>query len=192
MLSICIKECETPFEFRRRRAEKIEPFELRVALTAKRGSIRSEVLRMYRVGCKILMFTGIVFIVLGIYSVLFNNTSLFSIINWIMDPNFWGNEELSEGTLRFKIFTWDFLGMFHIIWGVNILYVVKHGLLKRKESWAWKSLFISVMTLILVDIHFTLTIQRNSFIAVTVFFSALFFIPLFMTREVLKKTPTNQ
>ena len=94
-------------------------------------------MRKYELGCKILTATGIIFIVIGIYAVFFNNTSLFSVINWIMDPNFWEeNEILSNGTLNFKIFTWDFLGMFHIIWGVNIFYIVRYGL-KKKEAWAW-------------------------------------------------------
>jgi hypothetical protein len=50
-----------------------------------------------------------------------------------MDPNFWENETLSNGTLKFKIFTWDLLGMFHIIWGVNIIFIVKYSLMKKKK-----------------------------------------------------------
>lgn len=142
-------------------------------------------MQKYEIGCKTLMITGITFIVIGIYAVIFNNTSLFSIINWIMDPNFWGNEILSNGTLNFKIFTWDFLGMFHIIWGVNLFYTVRYGLMK-KEAWAWNCILISVITWLLVDVYFTLTTQRNTFIPVTIFFAVLFIIPLIMTKDVLK------
>ena len=134
-------------------------------------------MKTYEIGCKILMGTGIIFILIGIYAVLFNNTP-FYIIDWIMDPSFWGNETLSKGTLDFKIFTWDFLGMFHIIWGVNIFYVVKYGLMKRKEAWAWKCIAISVVTWLLVDVYFTFTVKHNSFLLVTIFFAALFIIPL--------------
>ena len=142
-------------------------------------------MKKYELGCKILTATGIIFIVIGIYAVFFNNTPLFSVINWIMDPNFWEeNEILSNGTLNFKIFTWDFLGMFHIIWGVNIFYIVKYGL-KRKEAWAWHCIFISVMTWLLVDVYFTLTTKHSTFIPITIFFAALFIIPLIMTKDVL-------
>ena len=85
---------------------------------------------MYRTGTKILLFNGILYFVIGIYAVFFNNTSLFYPINWIMDPGFFGNEILSQSTLNFKIFTWDFLGMFHIIWGVNIFCITRYGLIK--------------------------------------------------------------
>jgi hypothetical protein len=142
---------------------------------------------MYKTGCRILMINGILFIVIGLYSVLFNNTSLFSIINWIMDPNFWGNEKLSNGTLNFKIFTWDFLGMFHIIWGINIFYIVRYNLMEKKEAWAWRCLVIQVIVWLFVVVYFTMSIKHNSFFPVTIFFAVLFIIPLLMTIEVLKK-----
>ena len=140
---------------------------------------------MYQTGCRILTFAGILLIVLGIYAVLFSSTPLFAPINQIMDANFWENETLSKGTLDFKIFTWDFLGMLHIIWGVNLFYVVRHGL-EKKDAWAWKCILISALTLIIVDVVFTLTIQRNTFIPITVFFAVLFLGPLMMTKDVLK------
>jgi hypothetical protein len=143
---------------------------------------------MYKTGCRILMFTGILLIVLGAYAVLFDNSPWFSPINKLMDPNFWENETLSNGTLNFKIFTWDFLGMLHIIWGVNLFYVVRYGLMK-KEAWAWKCILISAITLILVDVDFTLTNHRNTFILITAFFAAIFLIPLMMTREALMAKP---
>jgi hypothetical protein len=140
---------------------------------------------MYKIGCNILIINAIVFIILGIYAVLFNNSSLFSIINWIMDPNFWDNERLSNGTMKFKIFTWDLLGMFHIIWGINIFYIVKYSL-KKKEAWSWRCLFIQVVVWLLVIAYFTLSIKRNTFIPVTIFLAILFVIPLIMTKDVLK------
>ena len=140
---------------------------------------------MYKAGCRILTFTGILLIVIGAYAVLFNNSPWFSPINKLMDPNFWENETLSQGTLNFKIFTWDFLGMLHIIWGVNLFYVVRYGLEKRK-AWAWKCIMVSALTLLLVDVDFTLTIQRNTFILITAFFAVLFLGPLMMTKDALK------
>jgi hypothetical protein len=141
---------------------------------------------MHKIGCNILLFTGISFIVIGIYAVLFNNTSLFFIINRIMDPNFWGNEILSKGTLNFKIYTWDFLGMFHIIWGVNLFYIVKYGLMKKKEKWAWRCIVIQMIVWLFVVVYFTLSIKRNTFFPVTIFYAVLFIIPLIMTKDVLK------
>jgi hypothetical protein len=131
------------------------------------------------------MINGITFIILGIYAIFFNNTPLFSVINWLMDPNFWGNETLSNGTLNFKVFTWDFLGMFHVIWGVNIFYTVRHSLMKKKEAWAWKCILISVITWLLVVVYFTLTIKVNTFMPVTIFLAVLFIIPLIMTKDVV-------
>jgi hypothetical protein len=141
---------------------------------------------MYKTGCNILMITGISFIIIGIYAIFFNNTSLFFIINWIMDPNFWGNEILSKGTLNFKIFTWDFLGMFHIIWGVNLFYIVKYGLMEKKEPWTWRCIVLQVIVWLFVVAYFTLSIKRNTFFLVTFFYAVLFIIPLIMTKDVLK------
>jgi hypothetical protein len=144
-------------------------------------------MKKHDIGCKILMTTGFILIAAGIYGVVFNNTPLFSIINRLMDPMFWGaSEALSNGSLKFKIFTWDFLGMLHIIWGVHIVYIVKYGLMK-KEAWAWKCTLISVITLLLVDMYLTMSIKQNTFIPVTIFFAALFIVPLIMTKGVLRK-----
>lgn len=131
---------------------------------------------MYKIACRILLFDAIALIVIGIYSVLFNNTPLFSIIDWIMNPNFWENEMLSSGTKKFKIFTWDYLGMFHIIWGVNIFYIVKHGLVKKKEAWASRSIAISVAVWLLVDLIFTIKIKHNTFLVGSVISAICFFI----------------
>jgi len=144
--------------------------------------------QMYKTGCKILMMNSILFIIIGIYGVLFNNTPLFSGIDRLMDPNFWGNEILSKGTINFKIFTWDYLGMFHIIWGINIWFVVRYGLVKKKEAWAWKSIFISVIVWLFVDIYFALTIKQNIFLFGSIFSILCFFIiPLIMTKDALEK-----
>lgn len=143
-------------------------------------------MKKYDIGCKILLFNGILFIVIGIYAVFFNNTPLFTPITWIMDRNFWGNEVLSKGTIDFKIFTWDFLGMFHVIWGVNIFYIVKYSLMKKKEAWAWHCILISLIIWLVVDVYFSFTVKHNSFLLVTIFLALLFIIPLIMTKDVLK------
>jgi hypothetical protein len=150
-----------------------------------------EISRMYKFGSKILLIIAIVFIILGIYSVLFNNTPLFFVINRIMDPHFGGNEMLSNDALYFKTFSWDFLGMFHVIWGVNLFSIVKHGLMK-KEPWAWRCIVVSVIVWLFVDVYFTLSIKRNTFFFVTVFFAVLFIIPLIMTKSVLKEKGFGQ
>lgn len=142
---------------------------------------------MYKIGSRILMINGIVFIIIGLYAVFCNNTFLFSVINHMMDPNFWGkNEVLSKGTLNFKIFTWDFLGMLHIMWGICIFYIAKYGLIKKKEAWAWRCIFASVMAWLLIDVYFSITVKRNSFLLVTVFLAALFIIPLIMSKDALR------
>ena len=148
---------------------------------------------MYKIACRILTFDAIALIVLGIYSVLFNNTSLFSIIDWIMNPNFWGNELVSSGTQKFKVFTWDYLGMFHIIWGVNILYTVKYGLEKNKEVWALRCITISVAVWLLVDIIFTLEIKHNTFLVGSVISAICFFIfPLVIISKTLKTNDNSK
>lgn len=143
-------------------------------------------MKKYEIGCKLLIITSFLFIAIGIYGVIFNNTSFFYIINWIMDTN-WESDTISKSIFNFKIFAWDFMGMFHIIWGINIYYVVKFGLIKRKESWAWRCILISVITWLVVDIYYTITIKQNSFVLVTILFAILFLIPLIMTKEVLAR-----
>lgn len=147
---------------------------------------------MHKFGCNILMFNGIVLILIGIFSVLLNNTKMFSVVNWIMDPNFWGNEVQSHGTLKFKVFTWDYLGMFHIIWGVNIFYIVKYNLMTKKEAWAWKSIAISVATWLFVDLIFTFTNRRNTFLFASILSIFIFFIiPLYLTKNALVSKTTS-
>jgi hypothetical protein len=110
-----------------------------------------------------------------------------------MDPNFWENEILSSGTQKFKVFTWDYLGMFHVIWGVNIYFVVKYGLLKYREAWAWKSIAISVAVWMFVDVIFTFTIKQNTFLIGSIVSCCIFFIlPLHLTKEVLKHNNVNE
>jgi hypothetical protein len=140
---------------------------------------------MIKVGCKILMANGILFIILGLYAVFFNNTPLFSIINWLMDPGFFGNEKLSNGIVNLKTFTWIFLGMLHIIWGVNLLFTVRYGLMK-KEAWAWRCIFVSVVSWLLIVAYYTIVAHQNNFILVTFVLAILFIVPLIMTREVLE------
>ena len=132
-----------------------------------------------------MIITGYIFMLTGIYSILFNNTSLFSIIDWIMDSD-WNADHVSKSILNFKVFTWDFLGMMHIIWGVNIYFVTKYGLKKHRESWAWKSILISVIIWLLVVIKYTLIVKHFTFIPITLFYLLLFLIPLIMTKDVLK------
>jgi hypothetical protein len=146
---------------------------------------------MHNIGCKLLMINGFLLMLLGFYAVFFNNTPFFYIINWLMDPLFWGNEPLSKGTVNFKIFTWDLLGMFHIIWGVNLFFIVKYGLMTKKEVWAWRCIVIQVVTWLFVIAYFTLSIGQNTYYPVTIFFAALFIIPLIMTKDVLKKRETG-
>jgi len=143
-------------------------------------------MKKYDLGCRLFIITGYIFILTGIYSVLFNNTSLFSIINWIMDSN-WEIENISRSILNFKIFTWDFMGMLHIIWGINIYFVSKYGLKKHKESWAWKCILLSVIIWLLVVIKYTITVKHITFIPITFFYFLLFLIPLIMTKEVLNR-----
>ena len=76
--------------------------------------------------------------------------------------------------------------MFHIIWGVNIIFIVKYSLMKKKEAWAWKCLLVQVIVWLLVTAYFTVTIQRNTYLPVTFFFAVLFIVPLVMTKDVLK------
>lgn len=139
---------------------------------------------MYKLGCGLLMITAALLIVIGVYAIFFNATALFYPLDWLMDPYFWKNETLSGGTRKFKIFTWDLLGMFHVLWGVNLLYIVGYGL-KRMEPWAWRCIVIQVVVWLFVVAYLTLSIRRGDFLPVTLFFAVLFIIPLIMTRGVL-------
>lgn len=142
---------------------------------------------MYKIACRILLFDAIALIVLGVYSILFNNTSMFTPIDWIMDPNFWNNEILSRGTQKFKMFTWDYLGMLHIIWGINIFYIVKYGLIKKKEIWALRSLVISVAVWQAVGLIFAFKMGKSTFLLGAIVSAiCLFIIPIIVINNGLK------
>jgi hypothetical protein len=145
-------------------------------------------MKKYKIGCQILMANGVIFIAIGLFMVFFNKSALFVIVNKIIDPLFWSDEILSKGTLNFKSLMWTFTGMFHIIWGVFIVYIVKFGFMKKRESWAWKSIGISVITWLLVDTYFSLSMKLYTitFNPTTIFFAIIFIVPLIMTKDALK------
>jgi len=145
--------------------------------------------KTYYLGCKILLAAGILYIVIGVFMVLFNQSPIFSILDSLINPLFWDNQHLSQGTLNFKVFTWSFLGMFHIIWGTNIWYVTIYGLLKKKEAWAWRSIFITMVVWLTIDLYFSLSMKLYiiAFNPATGFFILFMLVPLVLTKKVLKQ-----
>jgi hypothetical protein len=142
---------------------------------------------MFKTGCTFLMINGIVFIVIGLFLTFFNATPLFVIFQWILDPLFNGFRNFSEDAMAFQHLAWTFIGMFHVIWGIFIIFNAYYGLLKQ-EVWAWVSICLSIVTWLTVDLWFSLSTKMYliSFNPMTAFFAAIFIVPLWMTRGVFK------
>jgi hypothetical protein len=145
-------------------------------------------MKKFEIGCKIFMAISVIFAAIGILMIFFNNTPFFSIANSMVDPLFWKNETPSIATLNFKMLFWTFTGMFHIIWGSYLFFVVQYGLMK-KESWAWIAIFSSVIIWLFVDLYFSVSmgLYAISFNPGTIFFMILFVLPLILTKDVFNE-----
>jgi hypothetical protein len=150
-----------------------------------------EVFYMFKAGCRFLMINGIVFIAIGFFLAFFNATPLFRIFLWLLDPVFNGFRNFSDDAMNFQHLAWTFIGMFHIIWGIFIVFTVRFSLL-TKETWAWISIGLSIFTWLSIDLYFSLSTKMYliSFNPMTAFFAMIFIIPLFMTKDVLRQSST--
>ncbi|OHD30880.1 MAG: hypothetical protein A2086_06320 [Spirochaetes bacterium GWD1_27_9] len=141
-------------------------------------------MKYYNAGCKVLMTIAILFFFIGLFIVFFNNTPLFSIINKLIDPIFWTNEIISNGTLRYKSFSWGYIGMLNAIWGLYLYFIVKFALMKR-EKWAWMCIAVSIIIWFILDTWFSISNDLYFNVIVNILFMVSFIIPLILTRKIL-------
>lgn len=139
-------------------------------------------MKLHKLGCKLVMVLGCVLAGGGLFIVFFNKTSLFNLLNDVIDPLFWHDEPISNATLNFKSFMWSYVGMLTALWGIGLYFVSKYGLMKR-EAWAWYSIFLSIVSWFILDTWFSISAKVYFNVVLNFLFLTAFTIPLFMTRQ---------
>jgi len=93
---------------------------------------------------KYLMAIGLALIAMGAYVAIFNNTPVFALFGNLIDPVFWSNTMMTEGTKKFKGFIYNFSGTYVLLWGINFFFISKYALV-RGNKWAWNCLALSTI-----------------------------------------------
>ena len=134
-----------------------------------------------------LKIVSVLFAFLGIVIALFNQTAIFkAMFNNQINPVFWYNSELSIESLRFQQWIYGLLGATCLMVGILIYFIIKNAYTK-KEKWAWKCLFYSVLAWFVIDEPISIYYR--------VYFNAIFNLilliavltPLFLTVNDFKK-----
>jgi len=131
---------------------------------------------------KCLILIGISLIGFGLYITFFKNTSFFALFANLIDPVFWTNETISEGTLNFKGFIYSFSGTYVLLWGIHFLFLSKYALTPGNR-WAWNCLALSTSLwfIIMVPFSFYYKVYYNVF--GDILFFILISIPLLKVRK---------
>jgi hypothetical protein len=121
-------------------------------------------------------------IAMGIYIVFLKNTFLFLPINQAIDSVFWTNELISEGTKDFKTFIYTFSGVYVLLWGVNLFFIMKYAF-KPGNKWAWVSVLTTVLIWFFIMFPFSIIykVYLNAFTDLLYF--VILILPLIFTRK---------
>ncbi len=72
---------------------------------------------------KYLAIISISIIIMGVYVTFFKNTPLYSLFSNLIDPVFWPDKSITQGTQDFKGFIYSFSGVFILLWGMNFFFI---------------------------------------------------------------------
>ncbi len=101
-----------------------------------------------------LIIIGLSLIGFGIYIVFFKNSPAFTLFDNLIDPVFWTNETITEGTRNFKGFIYSFSGTYVLLWGINFLFLSKYAL-SPGNRWAWNCLALSTLLWFIIMVPFS-------------------------------------
>jgi hypothetical protein len=129
-----------------------------------------------------LVMVGFSLVGMGIYVAFFKNTLLFSPFGNLIDPVFWMNESITEGTRNFKGFIYSFSGTYVLLWGINFLFLSKYALIPGNK-WAWNCLALSTIIWFTIMVPFSLFYKVYYNVIGDTLFFILITIPMLKIRK---------
>jgi hypothetical protein len=104
---------------------------------------------------KYLTIVGLSLIAFGVYITFCKNTPLFAPFGNLIDPIFWPDGTVTEGTRNFKGFIYSFSGVYVLLWGMNFLFISKYALIPGNR-WAWNCLVSSTIIWFITMVPFSI------------------------------------
>jgi hypothetical protein len=131
---------------------------------------------------KYLLLTSYFMMAIGIYVAFFKNTALFTPFKRLIDPVFWPDNIMSEGTQQFKGFIYSFSGVFVLLWGLNSYFIIKNAF-EPKNKWAWDCIVITTLVWFVIMFCFSIyyKVYYNAVFDVIYFVALL--VPIIKTRK---------
>lgn len=117
--------------------------------------------------------------VFGVGMALLNRTVLFSPIDGLVNPVFWGS--VSESASRFQGWIYGVLGATMAGWGVCMTFVVVYPF-RRREPWAWNCLAAGIALWYMVDTGLSAVYGVTFNVVFNTVLMLLVAVPLFFTR----------
>jgi len=133
-----------------------------------------------------LLLVSIVIVTFGVSVAFLKNSVLSPLVNDLFNPAFWNTGVIDEGSVRFKNLTWSLLGAMMAMWGIMLFGIVRNAL-KKKERWAWNSIFFSTCAWFAIDEGFSLYYHVWINAATNIPFFVTVIIPLVMIRKFMTK-----
>ena len=122
-------------------------------------------------------------IVFGLMLAFFGQSQfMYVLLNQYSDPIFWPGSQIAEGALHYKKWGSSVLGSVIASWGMLIAFIAYYPFKKRK-TWAWNAIAISVLFWFVVDTACSLYYDVSVNAVLNLFTLALFVLPLFITRK---------
>jgi hypothetical protein len=121
-------------------------------------------------------------IVMGLYVTFFKNTPMYSLFSNLIDPVFWPDKSIIQGTQDFKGFIYSFSGVFVLLWGLNFFFISRYALL-RGNRWAWNCIAVSTLTWVLIMIPFSIVYKVYYNAIGNVLFFIIIAIPMIKIRK---------
>jgi hypothetical protein len=132
---------------------------------------------------KWLVAVGIYHVVFGLLLALFGQTHFMDLmLNQYFDPIFWPNNDISQGSAQYKVWSSSVLGSVVASWGIFITFLA-HYPYKAKEKWAWVCITVAVLLWFVVDTACSLYYGVAINAAFNLFTFGLFVLPLLFTRK---------
>jgi hypothetical protein len=97
-----------------------------------------------------LKVTMIMIIFAGLFLIALYHLGLTGFIDKKIDNTFFSGNDPGEAVHRLRIWMISVAGSVMIGWGMIMLYIVNQPF-SRKEKWAWRSIFYSILTWYLID-----------------------------------------
>jgi hypothetical protein len=133
-----------------------------------------------------LLLVGVIMALFGIGLAVFKNTLLSFLVNDLFSHTFWPNTITDEGTARFKDLILSLCGAMMATWGI-LLFGIINNAFKKRELWAWNTVFISTCVWFTIDEFFSVYYHVWLNAVGNIPFLIMLIVPLVMTRKFMVK-----